>query len=415
MHVGIECGCLCAQAITNSPAGTLGPFLDRIAAHGFDYVILNSYACDTPWRHPGHTASQAMKTNARDGLMVTLMLAALFPVAEARAAENGVIMSEFIFDKAPFPSCHASTIAETRDGLVAAWFGGTQERNPDVCIWLSRHQDGHWSPPEQVADGIQAPAKRLPCWNPVLFQPKDGPLLLFYKVGPSPAGWWGMLKTSADGGRTWSEARRLPDGILGPVKNKPVQLGNGALLCGSSTERGGWRVHFEFTTDLGQTWKIIRPPPDDTGLETIQPSILFHGPDELQAVGRTGQNEIFETWSCDGGKTWGKLVLTDLPNPNSGIDAVTLRDGRQLLVYNHSKTGRSPLNVAVSSDGKIWQAALVLEDAPRQEFSYPAVIQTRDGLVHIVYTWHRQRVKHVVLDPAKLELKRMDHGQWPPP
>ena len=107
------------------------------------------------------------------------------------------------------------------------------------------------------------------------------------------------------------------------------------------------------------------------------------------------------------------MTLTSLPNPNAGTDAVTLKDGRYVLVYNHTAKGRSPLNVAVSSDGQAWQAALVLEDEPGQEFSYPAVIQSRDGQVHITYTWKRQRVKHAVLDPAKLELRAMPGGAWP--
>ena len=106
------------------------------------------------------------------------------------------------------------------------------------------------------------------------------------------------------------------------------------------------------------------------------------------------------------------MTLTPLPNPNSGIDAVTLSDGLQLLVYNHTPRGRSPLNVAVSRDGKNWQAAAVLEDQPG-EYSYPAVIQTPDGLVHVTYTWKRQRVRHVVLDPAKFELRPIDNGRWP--
>ncbi len=108
------------------------------------------------------------------------------------------------------------------------------------------------------------------------------------------------------------------------------------------------------------------------------------------------------------------MAATTLPNPNSGIAAVTLTDGRHLLVYNHTPKGRSPLNVAVSRDGKDWQAALVLEDQPG-EYSYPAVIQTSDGLVHITYTWQRRRVRHVVVDPAKLSLRAMPGGAWPTP
>ena len=112
------------------------------------------------------------------------------------------------------------------------------------------------------------------------------------------------------------------------------------------------------------------------------------------------------------GRTWGKLSLTALPNPNSGTDAVTLADGRHLIVYNHTGRGRSPLNVAVSSDGKTWKAALVLEGEPG-EYSYPAVLQTDDGRVHVTYTWKRRRVKHVVLDPTKLVPRDMPGGDWP--
>ena len=330
-------------------------------------------------------------------------------------AAPGLLKSEFIYETAPFPSCHASTIAETTTGLVAAWFGGTRERHPDVGIWLSRLVAGRWTASVKVANGVQSPTNRFPCWNPVLFQPRTGPLLLFYKVGPSPSAWWGMLTTSDDGGQTWSKPRRLPEGILGPIKNKPVRLANGDLLCPTSTEHAGWRVHFERTSDLGGTWNVTSPINDGKEIGPIQPSILFHKDGRLQAVGRTRQGRIFQVWSDDGGTSWGKMTLTSLPNPNAGTDAVTLKDGRQLLVYNHnaSPKGRSPLNVAVSADGQEWQAALVLEDEPGKEFSYPAVIQTKDGLVHITYTWKRERIKHAVLDPRKLELRAMPGGAWP--
>lgn len=336
--------------------------------------------------------------------------------------DSAIIKSEFIFESAPFPSCHASTIAETKSGLVAAWFGGTAERNPDVCIYVARQENGKWTPPMKVADGVGFTTDRLPTWNPVLFQPTNGPLLLFYKVGPAPASWWGMMTTSTDDGKTWAKPQRLPEGILGPIKNKPVQLANGDILCGSSTEGdGGWHVHFERTKDFGKTWTATAPVNDSKEIGAIQPSILFYANNRLQAVGRTRNDKLFQIWSDDNGATWGKMSLLDLPNPNSGTDAVTLHDGRQLLVYNHntrdgsSNKGRSPLNVAVSTDGENWSAALVLEDdlkAPNG-FAYPAVIQTSDGLVHITYTWERKRIKHVVIDPVKLTLKPIVHGEWP--
>jgi predicted neuraminidase len=351
-------------------------------------------------------------------------LAALFlaPIISAMATEtNGIVKSEFIFTNAPFRSCHASTIAETASGLVAAWFGGTSEGHPDVSIYVSRQRNGKWAPPVKVAEGTGFTTNRFPCWNPVLFQPKNGPLLLFYKVGPRPASWWGMMMTSTNDGETWSKPARLPKGILGPIKDKPVQLPNGDILCGSSTEDDGWHVHFERTSDFGKTWTATPPVNDAKEIGAIQPSILFYPGGKLEAVGRTHNDKMFQIWSDDEGQSWGKMTLMDLPNPNSGTDAVTLNDGRQLLVYNHNvrtgshNKGRSPLNVAVSNDGTNWQAALVLEDAPDAPdgFSYPAVIQTSDGLLHITYTWERKSIRHVVIDPSKLKLRSIINGEWP--
>jgi predicted neuraminidase len=334
------------------------------------------------------------------GLMATTLVA--IPV-EAQP----IVSSKFVFESAPFASAHASTIVETRDGLVAAWFGGTREGAADVGIWLARRVGTTWTAPVEVATGIQPDGSRYPCWNPVLFQTHPDELLLFYKVGPSPQTWWGVFRSSRDGGRTWTEPQRLRDGLLGPIKNKPVRLSDGTLVAPSSTESpeqpSTWRVHFERSTDGGQTWNAVLPEDSDESrkIDAIQPSILIHPAGKLQAVGRTRSGRVFQTWSDDGGRTWTPVSLTSLPNPNSGLDAVTLRDGRHVIVYNHTTRDRSPLNVSVSPDGIAWKGALVLESDPG-EYSYPAVIQAADGLIHVTYTWKRQRIKHVVIDPAKL-------------
>ncbi|MDB4408079.1 FG-GAP-like repeat-containing protein, partial [Akkermansiaceae bacterium] len=105
---------------------------------------------------------------------------------------SGLISEEFIFQNAPHKECHASTLAQTSRGLVAAWFGGTKEKNPDVGIWSSYHDGKRWSSPRQWADGLQHKNLRYPCWNPVLYQPEaNEPLMLFFKVGPNPREWWG--------------------------------------------------------------------------------------------------------------------------------------------------------------------------------------------------------------------------------
>lgn len=339
------------------------------------------------------------------------------------AGSPALLTQEFIYEKAPYPSCHASTIVETaQGGLVAAWFGGTAERNPDVGIWVSRFDQTamSWTPSVEVANGVQSGGKRQPTWNPVLFQPRGGaPLMLFYKVGPSPQTWWGELRTSTDGGKTWSAARRLPAGIYGPIKNKPVQLADGTILNPTSDETderpSKWRIYFERSTDGGATWAKTPFFNDGVAIGAIQPSILFHdriGGAKLQAVGRTQQGRVFSILSEDAGRTWGPIALLDgVPNPNSGTDAVTLSDGRHLLVYNPTTTlpngrsgPRSPLNVAVSRDGLAWTDVAVLEsDDGRNGYSYPAVIQTSDGLVHITYTWRREKIRHVVMDPRQIK------------
>jgi predicted neuraminidase len=353
-------------------------------------------------------------------LMSTMMATrpgALPQDAQPASAATAIVRSEFIFEKAPFPSVHASTIVETPDGLVTAWFGGTRESAPDVGIWLSRHVNGAWTPPIEVATGVQPDGTRQPCWNPVLFRMPDTTLRLFYKVGPTPREWWGLSRISRDNGRTWEEATRLPAGVLGPIKNKPVALADGTLISPSSTETTDrpslWRVHFERSTDGGRSWTIVGPPPG-TGpeLQAIQPSILVHAGGRLQAVGRTRSQRVFETWSTDAGRTWTPLALTMLPNPSAGTDATTLRDGRHLIVYNHTPTGRTPLNIAVSRDGVQWEAALVLEKEPG-EYSYPAVIQAANGTIHVTYTWKRQRIRHLAIDPSQLTSIKMLDGAWP--
>jgi predicted neuraminidase len=334
---------------------------------------------------------------------------------------SGIVTDEFIYEKAPYPECHAATIAQTNKGLVAAWFGGTKERNPDVCIWVSRKVNGKWTESVNVANGIQNDTLRYPCWNPVLYQVPNGELLLFYKIGPKPSDWKGFWKRSKDGGITWSKQEALPETYLGPVKNKPVLLSNGQLFCPTSTEgSGGWKIHFEVTSDLGKTWTQVSVPKGKDTLEGIQPSLLKHKDGRLQLLARSRNRAIIESWSADQGKTWSGLTKTNLPNNNSGTDAVTLKDGRQLLVYNHvlppgklAKGARTPLNVALSKDGKTWYAALILEDSPISQYSYPSVIQTSNGMVHFVYTWRRQRIKHVVADPAKMKLVEIKNGEWP--
>ncbi|KAA2241685.1 sialidase [Chitinophaga agrisoli] len=342
---------------------------------------------------------QRKKTGILSGILLFAVMAAYGQSGWEKTKE------ELIVDHAPFQQCHASTIVEYQKGkLMAAWFGGSHEGGKDVVIWASVLGKNGWSAPQTVADGIVNDTLRYPCWNPVLFMDKAQVLHLFYKVGPNPREWWGMTKISADGGTTWSATERLPDGILGPIKNKPVQLADGSILAPSSTESSrGWRAHLEHSADGGRSWQFI--PIDTAGsYDVIQPSILQYADGRMQVLCRSKQGHVMQAWSDDKGLHWGQLSATTLLNPNSGTDAVTLRDGWQLIVYNPDipgkqwYNGRAKLNVAVSKDGNTWNDVAILENGTREEYSYPAVIQTRDGKIHITYTYDRKNIKHVVLE-----------------
>lgn len=321
-------------------------------------------------------------------------------------------LQEFIFEQSPFSRCHASTIVELPTGdLLAAWFGGRHEGDESVEIWLSRRSTGaaSWTIPQQMTSFPD-----VPCWNPVLFRDASETLWLFFKIGSNPMSWVGAYRKSDDGGVTWGETHYLPAGLLGPVRCKPLILSSGVILAGSSVEAGrhgggskpqpywSWASWVERSTDRGQSWTVHGPitfPGVNFGL--IQPTLWETDSGRIRMLMRATRQigRICESVSDDGGVTWTPARATSLPNPNSGIDAVKLRDGRIVLAYNHTNTGRSPLNLAVSrNDGESWDTGYVLENQPG-EFSYPAIIQTVDGNIHITYTWKRIRIKHIVVNP----------------
>jgi predicted neuraminidase len=270
-----------------------------------------------------------------------------------------------------------------------------------VKIWAASFDGKAWSPPAVVAE-----EPGFPCWNPVLFRSRAGTLFLFYKAGPSPERWSGFLRRSGDGGKTWAAAELLPAGLLGPIKNKPIEPTPGVILAGTSVEsHRAWCAWVERSADDGKSWRRFGPiavPGKPHGL--IQPTLLAAGEKRVLALCRSrGIGLICQAESADGGETWGDARPTELPNPDSGIDAVRAADGTFFLVYNHTRSGRTPLNLARSADGgKTWKAAATLEDQ-EGEFSYPAIIQAADSRLHVTYTWNRRHIKHLSFEPDKLK------------
>lgn len=336
-----------------------------------------------------------------------------------------------IFEPSPeYPSCHAATVVELADGgLLAAWFAGTHEGHPDVAIWLARYGGARWSDPVKVAD-----EPGVPLWNPVLFRDGKGVIWLFYKAGPSVPAWTGLHMKSGDEGRTWSAPVAYPAGLVGPAKNKPILLSDGAILCGTSSETWrSWACWVEASDDGGATWSRHGPIPapgrsryepagegepvsatwDAVSHElvlpqqhygVIQPTIWEWAPGRLRMLMRATQRVgyVCRADSEDGGCTWSSASRTTIPCPNSGLDAVRLADGRVVLACNPTHEGRTPLSLLMSEDnGETWPWRADLETGAG-EYSYPSIVQARDGSVHVVYTWRRERIQHVVVQPAEI-------------
>jgi len=322
----------------------------------------------------------------------------------AKNKEVNIISSlpvkEFIFgDNHSFKQCHASTVLHLKNGgFLAAWFGGTEEKNDDVGIWLSSRVFDKWSQPIEVAK-----VRNDAHWNPVLFQSPNGKIFLFFKVGKEIGTWETWIKTSDDGGQTWSDAYEMVSGDKGgrgPVKNKPLVLSNGDWLAGSSHEENGYHVFVDRSTDGGKKWEASNYLSlGDSALrnqELIQPTLWESSPGVIHMLLRSNIGYICRSDSKDFGKTWTPVYKTDLPNPNSGIDLTRLPDGALVLAYNPDNKNdgdRAPLLLSISYDnGKTWSKRLSIEDGkPEDEFSYPAVISYGDT-VAVTYTWQRKNI-----------------------
>ena len=320
---------------------------------------------------------------------------------------------EFINPDAPQPMAHVSSICELPDGkLAATWYAGSREGAPDVAIFFatSEPRQHAWSNPRTIVtpetaarDSGRAVRK---VGNALIFSDRAGKLWLVY-VTITIGGWSGSslnLASSSDQGQSWTPGRRL---TLSPffnlselVKNGPVRLSGSGWAVPIYHELVGKFPELLWLDHAGESKSRIAG-----GSAGFQPALVALSTNDALAFLRdtTSRRRISMAHSHDAGRSWSAPEVIDFPNPDSGLDAVRLADGRLLLAFNDSASGRENLRLALSTDNaRTWRRVATIAQQAGAEFSYPFLLQTRDGNIHLVYTWKRKAIKHAVFNPAWL-------------
>ncbi len=318
---------------------------------------------------------------------------------------------------------HSVTAVAVSDAILRAfWYGGTREGAQDVAIYSSEFDAAAvaWSEPEIVVDRMTAQrelhryVRKL--GNPVVYKPTDTQLWLFY-VSVSVGGWAGSsinLMISNDLGESWQPTRRL---VTSPFFNISTLVKGPALSYQDGSV--GLPVYHEFIGKFGELLRLDEEgnPTDkirlSRGTHSLQPVIIPI--DDLRAsgfmryAGESPRRVLFIS-SGDGGKSWSSPEKSALPNPNSAVSVIKLVGGDLLMAFNNSDDGREDLTLAVSrNQGHDWNVMVALEQAEPEaqshqyEYSYPWLLQSADGIIHLLYTWNKERIKHALFNRAWLD------------
>jgi len=304
--------------------------------------------------------------------------------------------------------------------LAAVWYAGSREGARDVAICFAAQEPGQslWATPrailtpEQVARDLHRSVKKV--GNPLVFSDAAGKLWLLY-VTINIGGWSGSslnLTTSTDNGDSWAPSRRL---TLSPffnvselVRSKPSPLSDGNWLVPIYHECLGKFAELLWLRDTGDGLAATKTRITG-GRSAFQPALAVLSTNTALAFLRdcSPRKRIAVARTDNAGVSWSAPESLDLPNPDSGLAALRLSDGRVLLAFNDSAAGRDNLRLAVSQDeGRTWRRVATPAEEPGAEFSYPFLLQTRDGRIHLVYTWKRQGIKHVAFNTAWLDSRQ---------
>jgi predicted neuraminidase len=307
---------------------------------------------------------------------------------------------------------HPASITQLANGdLYIAYYGGSAEYGDDTAVYGSRFKVGaiQWTEPEVIADTPDRGEG-----NPVVWQAPDGRVWLFYvnRYGETWSNARVKCKISDDGAQTWSDSFMLnfEEGTM--VRGQPIVLNNGDYLLPMYYETGEDRektasatcsyfMRYNPKTKVWNETNRIKSPMGNLQAQGVQltdkylVAYLRRGGDFLP----TDHGYMLRCESRDGGYTWSDAVETKFLNPNSAVDFIKLQNGHLLLVYNDNMNERTPLTVAVSTDGdKTYRYRRNIAGGDNS-FAYPYAIQTRDGKIHIIYTTNsRTTIMHAVFD-----------------
>ena len=385
--------------------------------------------------------------------MTSAMLTTIGWIALAAGTPGAAIFeSAFIFepDRDAHGHVHASCIVECPNGdLRAVWyenghplpppyFSEEKDKSDDVRIGGSRKPGGGgvWEAPFVAADTFGVSDN-----NPCMVIDRDKRLWLFHAVllGVPSIAWGSALiryhvssEYESPGPPTWDSENLL---IVHPVGFEEASLPNreqreagkkringrmrdpyktrlgwmprahaiirsdGALLLPLANENSGFAA-MAITNDGGASWTIGNAVPG-RGLE--QPTVVEFADKSMTAFFRNDRpaHRILRSESTDGGITWSPVSTTDLPHPGAGIEAILLKNGHLLMIYNDSEKERDRLAVSISEDrGKTWPHTRHLENTPGQRFDYPSIVQGNDGTLHATYSYNTKTIKYVHFDES---------------
>lgn len=372
-----------------------------------------------------------ISATAKSAAYVLLLLVAVVPLLyrylPSKVAPDFVLDSVTALDNRPAamtigyacedcvdPSVHGANVVEKLDGgLLATWFGGSREGGRDVVLWGSDFSPGSlsWSTPRRIvgpAETQTALGRYIKTvGNSVLVRGEQGELWMYY-VTVSVGGWAGSslnAMLSQDDGKSWDAPRRL---ITSPFFNISTLNKTAALHYSDGTI--GLPVYHEFIGKfaellrLDNTGRVLDKTRITNGRHSIQPLVLpLDGQQALALMRDTGPapGRVLISRSNDAGQHWSADERLRLPNPDSAVAGLRRPDGSLLLVFNDTESGRGSLALAVSGDqGQSWKTVKHFEQVSdgKGEFSYPYLIRSSNGTMHLLYTWNRKRIRHVTFN-----------------